>query len=140
MDSGVARACRLSSSCLPVLSLSRWQLRLLTRSSLNTMARLSLSKHSHFIFHNCSPFRQNILLRTPPRAATALPLPCLPDRSFSIRHPLLSDHQSRHKLWYTETLPALVPVFLLGSAVYLACSLFCFRLSPCLRIKKCFQM
>ncbi|KAM6495723.1 hypothetical protein JOM56_008429 [Amanita muscaria] len=29
---------------------------------------------------------------------------------------LYSTHNSRHKLWYTDTLPALVPVFLLGSA------------------------
>lgn len=42
---------------------------------------------------------------------------------------LYSTHNSRHKLWYTDTLPALVPVFLLGSAVYLGLQLTHLRVS-----------
>ncbi|KIL68142.1 hypothetical protein M378DRAFT_72123 [Amanita muscaria Koide BX008] len=53
---------------------------------------------------------------------------------------LYSTHNSRHKLWYTDTLPALVPVFLLGSAVYLARFYFLFAPLPQTDVKQGLQL
>ncbi|KAF8631238.1 hypothetical protein AX15_002567 [Amanita polypyramis BW_CC] len=33
------------------------------------------------------------------------------------------EQKSRHALWYSDTLPAMMPIFLLGSAVYLGLQL-----------------
>lgn len=98
----------------------------ISQTQVNLNLQMAFSKHSHFTQNG------SILLR-PRTTIAAPPLPRLPDRSFSTRG--LSGPQSRHKLWYTETLPALVPIFLLGSAVYLACHTAFF--SICCRLRRC---